>query len=29
VAHLAELGIPDDDLADLADRVRALRASAA
>jgi glutathione-specific gamma-glutamylcyclotransferase len=29
VAHLAELGIPDDDLADLADRVRALRGAAA
>lgn len=29
VAHLAELGIPDDDLADLAARVRALRGAAA
>lgn len=29
VAHLAELGIPDDDLAELAARVRALRGAAA
>ena len=29
VAHLAELGIPDDDLDDLAARVRALRGAAA
>lgn len=29
VAHLAELGIPDDDLSDLAARVRALRGAAA
>ena len=29
VAHLADLGIPDDDLADLAARVRALRGAAA
>ena len=29
VAHLAQLGIPDDDLADLAARVRALRDAAA
>lgn len=29
VAHLADLGIPDDDLADLAMRVRALRGAAA